>query len=170
MQTRFVRGLAVYLSLALLPTPFVVSWLITAASSASAVDEEDTRQRTRPPSLTDLAPPQERLVVPASEGPKARLQSLGLVPQELSPDELQERFGPRFENAAEAREFQVSQLARQLKSRARAEAVLSESERPLAGTPPLHPPTSTEPRVPDPFVRLPARVADERADQALDRR
>jgi hypothetical protein len=166
MHNRLVRALAIYLALALIPTRFVISWLLTGPSSASAAVEEENEPKGRT-SLTDLAPPQDRFVVPASEGPAARLERLGLVPRDLSPEEQRERFGPHFANATEAREFQLARLTTQIGNRAQAEAVIAEFENRREGTPSLHLPT-LEPRVPDPFVPLPARADYKRADQVPD--
>jgi hypothetical protein len=163
MQMPLVRGLAVYLALALLPTPILISWFLTQRSSASAVDEEDTRER-QPSSLTDLAPPQPPFVLAASAGPTARLARLGLLPRELSPDEQVAQFGPHFADANDAREYQLASLTAQLGDRGVALAVIAEADKPLAGTPPLHLP-GVDVDVPDPFVPLPARANYKRADR-----
>jgi hypothetical protein len=165
MRSGFLRGLAVYLAVALLPTPLLVSWFLTFSSSAAAVDQQQESVDTRPPSLTDLASPQPRLISPASEGPNARLARMQLVPRDLSPEEQVAQFGPHFANATEAREFQLANLTAQLGNPSLALAVIVESEKPLAGTTPLHLPT-LDPVLPDPFIRLSPQADYKRANQA----
>ena len=168
MRSGLVRVLAVYLVLALTPTPLVVSWFLTRSSPAAAAVEEDFSPAASP-SLTDLAAPQPRLVSPASDGPDARLARMGLNPHELSGEEEQAASGTSQASASEVREAQLTDLTRQLGNQALAAAVIVEFEKPRAGTPPLHSPT-LEPSIPDPFVRLPAQANYKRADQVLESR
>lgn len=155
----FARGLAGYLVLALAPTPVVLSWFLAQTSVASATEEAEAASPARPDSLTDLAPPQPMLASTSADGPNARLTRMGLEPKGFSLEDQRRALavsGLDFESDEQARAFELEHLTKQLGSKANAEALIRESEKPISVTRSLHSPEAA-PVIPDPFVPLPAR-------------
>jgi hypothetical protein len=155
LRGRLGRTLVLYLVLAMLPTPFVVSWLLTRPLRAAPPVDERPLTAHRP-SLTDLAPPQPVLAADPAESPRARLTGLGLEPEGRLSD-----IGSVVESSPgsvpRSRKAQVDALAAQLGDRRHAERVMANIERPIPRTRTLFAPRR-KPEVPDPFVRLPTHA------------